>query len=178
MRLYHFTSAIYLPHIIENGINRGDVPLSETASVNGVWLTREGEKSLQSYNRTSRMMVGDHELVHDKAEIRITVELEVDSFLFCWSYIVGRLGIDPKYAQWLNGFGNESGENWYVKFKTIPLKEMIEIERSNGKGGWDTVRDLSVFPKYQIRSVSAWELETGSKIDRISSELVLARLRH
>ena len=178
MILYHFTSAIYLPHIIENGINRGDVPLSETASVNGVWLTREGDRALQSYNRTSRMMVGGHELVHDKAEIRITVELADDSFLFNWSYMTGRLDIDPKYARWLNGFGNTSGDRWYVNFKTIPLKEMIEIERSNGKGGWDTVRDLSLFPKYQIRSVSAWELQTGSKIDRISSELVLARLQY
>ena len=41
MILYHFTAAEYLESILKDGLNRGDVPLSPTEGVNGVWLTTD-----------------------------------------------------------------------------------------------------------------------------------------
>ncbi len=47
-----FISKYYLPSILRASLNRGDVTLGEYASINGVWLTKEGRKHRQVYNQT------------------------------------------------------------------------------------------------------------------------------
>lgn len=177
--LYHFTSKYYLPSILRAGLTRGDVPLAEDASVNGVWLTKEGRKHRQVYNRTSKILHpgGAMHLV-DKAEIRITVETDGLPFLFQWEEVVQRLEIDPLYAKFLNSAGNAEGGLWFVSFASISPSAFVRIEQdTNGNGNWREIKDASGIPQLEIRSVSSWEIETGRRIQRIPLEAIMPRLR-
>src|SRR5688500_16743589 len=41
MILYHHTAPEYLRSIVENGLTRGDVPLTPTTAMRAVWLTTD-----------------------------------------------------------------------------------------------------------------------------------------
>jgi len=179
MNLYHFTSVYYLPSILRAGLTRGDVPLGLTASVNGVWLTKEGRKYRQVYNRTSRIIhPGGQSYLVDKAEIRITVDTERLPFLFKWEEVVAKLEIDPLFAKFLNSAGNADGGLWFVSFATVPPSAFVKIERdASGRGEWREIQDAAGVPQLEVRSVSSWELETGQRIQRIPVETILPRLK-
>jgi len=180
MKFYHFTSRYYVRSIFDQGrgINRGDVPLSPQSSVNGVWLTTEGRRHRQRYNRASRFAGPDGVVhMHDKAEIRLTIELESEELVLPWPEVVRRLGIDPSYASWLNDAGNETGNLWWVAFRPILPSEVARVELDvRGNGAWHEVPDVSVFTDVKIISLSSWEIETGEKLQRVPLEEVLERL--
>jgi len=174
---YHFTSTFYLPWILREGITRGDVPLSETVSTNGAWLTHEGRGHRQRYNRHSRIIIDGVEKVHNKAEIRLTIDPVLDALVLPWAEVVRRLLVDPAYASGLNQAGNESGDLWWICFRTIHPSEIVKVERDiRGNGEWREVTDLSEFPLLQFRSESSWERVTRRKITRIPVEEILSRL--
>lgn len=179
MRYFHFTSRFCLPYILEQGLNRGDVPLSETASVNAVWLTKEGRKHKQKYNKTSRFYGPDGRVYYyDKSEIRLTVDLVEEPLLFAWEEVVKRLEVDPEFARRLNRAGNETGGLWHVMFRQISPEEIIRIEADcNGNGAYREITDPSIYPRLNILSVSSSELETGRNIARVPVENILSLLR-
>lgn len=113
----------------------------------------------------------------DKAEIRITVDTE-GLRRFQWEEIVAKLEIDPMYARFLNSAGNSEGGLWFVSIAAVPTSAFVKIERdASGRGEWKEIRDAAGVPQLEVRSISAWERDTGRRIQRIPVEAIMPGLR-
>ena len=127
MNLYHFTSHLALPHIKEEGIAFGDVPLTSSPDNHGedtaVWFTTDKDPKRQGWqNPTQR---GKH--INNTA-IRLTVEIpeEERMRLHRWRDYAARNVVDQTWQQRLEkrGGGDECATCWYL-FKGIVVPEWI-----------------------------------------------------
>ena len=112
MKLYHFTALEKIKAIFEEGLVRGDVPLSPEEAGNGVWLTRNPDAADQGWAVTPRKLTAEERQHHerifgrkvprdarfpDKRAIALEVEVpEGDDRLHHWpDFALGRL--DPAW---------------------------------------------------------------------------------
>lgn len=59
MLLYHYTATEYLDSILKDGLTRGEVPISPTEVLSGVWLT--GDISPRGHGLTDGRPLTDRE---------------------------------------------------------------------------------------------------------------------
>lgn len=143
MILYHFTSRYHLPFILDEGITRGDVPISKQLSTQAVNLTTDGRHSHQKYNQTSYFIFMGKKHKLDKTEIRITVDIpDTEPLLIHWPEFTNKLNMEQ---MWLNHLHrNNTGEAWYLLFKSIPPDQFKTIEINiNGNGKWQDINTLA-----------------------------------
>ena len=127
MKLYHFTSHLALPHIEEEGIAFGDVPLTQSAENHGedtaVWLTTDKDPKKQGWKNPARK--GRNV---DNTAIRLTVEIpEADrARLHLWRDYAARHVVDENWQHQLEeaGGGAECAVCWYL-FKGVVKPEWI-----------------------------------------------------
>jgi hypothetical protein len=126
VRLYHFTSVVYLETILREGLSLGDVPVTgglpheSDHFNNAVWLTT-GSAQDTEYMAS---MLGD-----PKARFRLTVELDADDpRLWKWSDLARYLGVKPAWYETLNRLGGNQAHNWYVFTNDpIPPSAIVDV---------------------------------------------------
>lgn len=149
MLLYHFTSAEFLDAIQSEGLTRGEVPLTRSKILNGVWLT--SDPSPEGHGLTDgeelspaeiRQMKADGFLASsipedkpitwvDKRSARITVRIpSSDRALKRW-ISWGRKRLESDWFEALSdaGGGHQKARTWYVCFRTILPTEFVAVER-------------------------------------------------
>ena len=135
IRLYHFTRRDYLASILENGLDKGDVPLSADTGVNGISLTEIPDPGAQRWNS----------FITEKLKYRLTVELQPDPLLMRWKYVPERLRMEKTWWRRLNDMGRGEPYKWWVYFASIPPEKIMEIwdctqRRSLSKEEMDILR--------------------------------------
>lgn len=131
MLLYHFTSGIHLPWILESRfLKTTDSILSPDdpdASPPCVWLLD-----------TPDLNGHDHGLggsIAFKSEFRFTVEVP-ESRVVKWVDWAEVNGIDPRWFSTMVevGGGREAAEHWRCVFRRIPADQWVAIDRKVGNG--------------------------------------------
>jgi hypothetical protein len=135
MRLYHYTRYEYLPSILKDGLDKGEVNVTLTHHINGVWLT----DSLSP----RRHGLGDQDGKNTaKLEYRITVELDpADPKLHRYRKWAVRVGLDPKFMRIMrNAAGPDADDySWWIYFGTIapPFAQgHANVGPDGGQGGY------------------------------------------
>lgn len=118
LRLYHYTSPWHLPAILDDGLTRGDVPLTPTGGTNAVWLTGDPNPAVQGW-------AGGF-----KTAVRITVDLDSgDPRLVKWSDYATERGVDPGWHKILDQTGGGGANDWYLYFGRIPAETFESVEQ-------------------------------------------------
>lgn len=124
-RLYHFTSPERLPFILEQGILRGDVPLSPTTGFNSPWLTDDEGWSRQGWGWGS---------VEDKGAVRLTVLVpEDDPALIRWRDLATREGVEPRWYETLDRVAHRGSPHWWVYLGRIPPEWIVAVDHRGRK---------------------------------------------
>lgn len=135
--LYHFTARLYLPSILRNGINKGDVATAPDHGFNAPWLTTDPEFGSQPWDRGSFL---------DKTEVRLTVEVpEGDQNLWSWPYIAEKYNIDPIWLATMTHDGVKSN-SWFARLGGIPLMWITEIKERKGLAPFDLEAFIEQMP--------------------------------
>lgn len=125
IKLYHFTSEYHLPHILKDGLSRGDVPLNPMEwGVNAVWLTDNPDPGNQDWKTGSPV---------DKTAVMIEVELNVPNIsLVKWSVYARKKKIDPQWYKKLDETGGGQSEHWWLYFGVIPPERFKVLKSGRG----------------------------------------------
>lgn len=129
IRLYHFTHPGVVAAIRKDGLDRGDVPVRDTATPseecfnNAVWLTEQADP-------TQNRWAGGT----PKTQVRMTVELNAsDLNLWRWRDLARHLGVKPEWYQKLNERGGGFADKWFVYCnEPIPSSAIRRIEFLKG----------------------------------------------
>lgn len=174
MLLYHFTSKYPLPFILDEGLTRGDVPISKNESTQAVNLTTESRAHHQKHNKTSYFLFMGKKHKLDKTEIRITVEIpEIEPLLIHWPDFTKKMNMESAWLQHLHRPTNDNGEAWYLLFKSISPDQFAKIEFNvNDNGKWQDINTLTepiklVTDKFMFKTSADVE---GLKITRIPQD--------
>lgn len=120
VRLYHFTSKIHLPRILESGFLKVvESNMSKTrlrAGPDVVWLTKSAE--VQSHRGWSAGSSAD------KTEIRFEVDIPARE-AHRWRDWARSRGIASEWMAALAAVGGSG--TWYVVLRPIPAAEWVEI---------------------------------------------------
>tara|TARA_Y100000310_G_scaffold283746_1_gene305970 strand:- start:204 stop:1319 length:1116 start_codon:yes stop_codon:yes gene_type:complete len=148
--LYHFTSAIHLPVVLEYGIERGDVcltPGDELKNYNAPWLTSNPSFHEQGW---AEHPDGSSNSTFDKRAVRLTVSIpEGDSSLSTWEEVCEREGVPDFWRKAMNATGGKGDTDWFVYNARIPrswinaveYREKVSLE--TGRYGIARLGDLS-----------------------------------
>lgn len=128
-RLYHFTSLLHLGSILVDGsISRGEIPVSPSQSLNGIWATANRCSDAQPWARVSLV---------DKTEVRLEFGNKED--FQCWADLARELNIDPAWFIAFNEAGGPTAAQWFVSRKPVSLSAAtIEVRRTPG-GSYEAV---------------------------------------
>jgi hypothetical protein len=190
MKLYHFTHEDALPSILEEGLNRGEVPLTPTKVENAVWLTtdpspgghgvfahggiivtREIALMLASQGLTAR--VGDTLPYADKQKIRIKVEFQTSRTrgLMKWIDFAKKRKIE---SDWLRSLYKGAGDHpkphtWWLWFGTLSPELFQAIEVRSPGGGyvsiWERPDLLTEEVRIAIAASQKFPVREGDKMD-------------
>lgn len=147
MILYHFTASSFLQSIREEGLTRGEVPLSSRKTINGVWLTTDPNPEghgLSDGGQLSPAEIRDMKARgflaqnapdigiswSDKRSARITVRIpSTDRNLKRWTSW-GRKRLTPEWFEALSGTGggHQKARSWYICFRAITPAEFLSVE--------------------------------------------------
>ena len=125
MRLYHFTSALHLPHILnecvllpsESNIGSPTPSLSPCGEHYGpdvVWLTDQADA--QSHGNDGAGV--------NKMAIRFTVEVNAQA----WRDFATAHGINRHWYRILDTTGGFTSRHWYVSENPIQRKDWVEVK--------------------------------------------------
>ena len=149
MIAYHFTAIEYLESILQEGIIRGELPVSASVVQNVVNLTTDGNplghgltdgRSLTERDiaalRSTGTFVPDGAYFPNKRAVRITVRVP-ESSLKRWLPWANR-HLDPGWRSGMieTGGGLAKAKSWWFSRKPIPPSQFVRIELADGAGGW------------------------------------------
>lgn len=152
MLLYHFTAHDRLGSIMEAGLNKGDVPLSETTGMNAVWLTTDpapdghgldaagvlDDAARYTMLRLFGELPPEGSRWSDKTAVRITVRLPSgDRNLKDWLPWARKRAS----ADWLSRLhsaagGHRKARTWKLYFGVVPPSAFVAVDilRPDGEG--------------------------------------------
>lgn len=122
--LYHFTSLLHLPRILQEGISRGEVPISPDERLNAPNLTTNGNPSAHRWAAGSGT---------DKTKVRLTVHVpEGDGRLEPWKDVCRRLRVERWWQRRLDPTGQ--ARFWFIYWGVIPPEwiKLVELRRDEG----------------------------------------------
>lgn len=131
MKLYHYTSTLHLPDIIEHGsLWKGDIPLTNSMRIgqegNGVWLTT------CAYAKRNDHGLGNP--ICDKSEIRFTVEIdENDPRLFKWSEFAHLNKVEKSWYNSINKTGGGLADTWWLFMSPIAIARLKVAQKFTGQ---------------------------------------------
>jgi len=123
---YHYTSRVYLPGILREGITRGDIAISPTEGFCAPTLTKSADWQSQVWVKLS----GPGTAL-TKTGVRLTVEIpEAERHrLKTWAQVLSDYRIDPAWEKAQDqAVGTE--ESWQVFFGKIPPSWISKIEKN------------------------------------------------
>ena len=123
IKLYHYTSRLHIGRIMQEGLSRGEVPLSPTRGATAVWFTTDADPGTNK----------DHGLysIVDKREMRITVELNrIDPNLWKWTEYAGTHNIPEFWRAAMDRAGGGKAKTWWLYFGIIPPQDFVAVEQS------------------------------------------------
>ena len=128
--LYHFTCEHWLPQILNQGLTKGDVPISTTGGFDAPWLTKD------SFPHRIGVMgpneIGTSSAV-DKTRFRMTVKIPCgDRNLWRWTELAKALKVQKSHLEKLNASAQGGGKSWYVYLGVIPPEWIMKLEKWNG----------------------------------------------
>lgn len=131
MRLYHFTRRQNLGAILEQGITRGDAPLTWNTGINAPSLTIRPEPHfLESVIGKVYAFEELDPTLFDKTRIRIAVELpDSDPRLIRWKDFPKKFKVDGRFFRGLSSvakFGTPAYD-WYLFLGEIPTTLFAEV---------------------------------------------------
>lgn len=125
--LYHFTSTVHFPVILQFGISRGDVcvePNNDAANYNAPWLTSNPSWTGQGWAEDGD---GNKNSVFDKRTVRLTVEIpEGDESLSTWAEVCQFEQVPDWWRDSLNAAGGH--EDWFVYNGLIPSPWISKVD--------------------------------------------------
>jgi len=138
LKLYHFTAADLLPQIMEEGLSRGDVPITQTASYKAVWLTSlltpigHGLGQERELTDREKAIIGAPRdrpvFMMDKRRIRIEVVIpRGDRNLHRWDRW-SKKHLAPSWRDALHGAGGHSYRTWFIYNGIIPPAWFSKVE--------------------------------------------------
>lgn len=145
MLLYHYTSHHALPHILRDGLSKGEVPLSDREWLNAVNLTADpspdghgldGAREPITEEDAARLYLatGQHWPVGarfvNKRAVRITIKLpSADRNLKDW-LPWARKRLSPDYLRRLVGVagGTKKARTWKIYFGVIPPSAIVAVD--------------------------------------------------
>ena len=116
---YHFTRKKYALVIFNEGLRKGDVPISPSTGFNAVWLFSTPDPRYYSFFNSP-------DLTDEKRGIRITLKLdsEQDPNLKKWTEVAREYKVDPHWYSMMN-VGEKHGSDltsWLYRGKITPDK--------------------------------------------------------
>ncbi len=109
--LYHYTSQLHLPMILEGGIARGDVSLTPETGYNAPWLTDDEDFHKQGWAHGGV----------DKTKVRLSVDIPAtSSLLHWWPEMAKAEGVPDFWYRTLDRVGSGGSNHWYVFKGHIP----------------------------------------------------------
>jgi len=115
--LFHFTSQLYLPLILREGLTKGDAPLDKTRGINAVNLTAIPERTAQKGWTRGR---------EDKTRYRLTVRLTSDDpNLVRWRDFPRRFQVNYDFFKVLTG--DTDPYKWFIYTQIIPPTAFIGV---------------------------------------------------
>lgn len=142
MQLYHYTARNRLPLILDTGLSKGDVPLTDVLSHNAVWLTTDLDPSEHGLGTAGPLTAQERLLMYqmtgemphpnakwdNKREVRIKVEIpDSDKSLKYWPEWSKRLPAKWRTAMNNSGGGTRKARTWWIYFGTLE-SERLEYE--------------------------------------------------
>jgi hypothetical protein len=142
MILYHFTAREYLDEISEQGLTRGDVPLTDCTGVNAVWLTTDKNPAGHGLGEAREMTNAERAAFRqwegvmppegtrwlNKRAVRITVLIPTsDRKLRYWPQW-GRKRLSSRDYEGLKVTGGGKAKTWWLYFGVIRPTCFREIE--------------------------------------------------
>ena len=144
MIFYHFTSRENLPLILEQGLTRGEAPLSDTRVVSAVNLTTDRKPAGHGLDkgghivtaheaamyRAKGMHVPEGTVFADKLEVRLTVKISMDDRhlkkWLPWAHKHCEAGYPERLANAAGGMAK--GKTWWLYFGVIPPGAIIMVD--------------------------------------------------
>jgi hypothetical protein len=135
--LYHFTTRLYLPSILRQGINKGDVATEPDRGFNAPWLTVDPSFHNQPWDMGSFL---------DKTEVRLTVEVpEGDENLWSWAHLVEKYNIEPFWEAAMTQRGMKAN-SWFARLGGVPLMWITEVTERKGLAPFDLEAFIEQMP--------------------------------
>lgn len=138
MRLYHYTRFAYLPSILKDGLDTGQVCVSLAHHLNGVWLT--DSSSPQGHGLRNG---GDT----SKLECRIEVGIDrSDPNLRRYKQWAREVGMDRKFMKVMCDAAGAGADDstWYIYFGTIKPPFVSIMETVTGERITEVPSDIPV----------------------------------
>lgn len=111
---YHFTCLFHLPGIVKEGLNEGELALTEYKSNDVVSLTKSPIPTMAFWSGGGGVL--------DKLKVRIAAQVEPSPKLMRWRDAIRKYGCRPAVQKALDPFND--GHNWMCHFGTIPPSEL------------------------------------------------------
>jgi hypothetical protein len=136
VKLYHYTSRLHLPFIKEEGITRGDVPLTRSPKlgadgVNAVWLTEDDVAANQKWSALDTE--SDVDIINKRA-IRLRIDANVltmppgSSELVKWEYYARRMAVERGWYRTLDRVGGYGARHWWLYFGVVPWAAVVKVD--------------------------------------------------
>lgn len=123
--LYHFTSVVHLPVVLEFGLARGDVCIEphHPNNYNAPWLTSDPSYSRQGW---AEQADGRPNSTFDKRDVRLSVVIPLgDPALSSWDDICRRENVPDYWRKVMHAMGEE---HWLVYNGRIPRAWIVAVE--------------------------------------------------
>jgi hypothetical protein len=144
VKLYHFTALEYLGSILDEGLTRGDVPLSPTRRKTAIWLTRNPDPDTQAWTGDPRRERKPYARLLDfapslrrlprfvdKRAVMLAVEVpDGDGKLVGWLCFAAQRGIDRRWVETVaraRGGKMSNALDWYIYRGAIPREWIVDV---------------------------------------------------
>jgi hypothetical protein len=170
MRLHHYTTFEYLPSILTDGLDTGEVCVTHDRHINGVWLTNS--LSPHGLGLTNR---------EDASKLACRIDVDIDRSdpkLRHYKRWARKVGLDPGFMKFLRNAAGAGADDytWYIYFGTIEPPFVGITKTASGA----PITDVSSLPLIRgtrapgTTRVSLEDVEAG-RID-LKFDLAAARL--
>ncbi len=149
MKLYHYTAEDNLGSILENGLTRGELPLSPSKVVKAISLTTDpcprghglsDDEQISELHRVKLAAAGvcvpPGARYKNKRAIRITLQLPSNSVTSWLPWARRKLEQSWFDVMVETGGGIDKARTWWFSIKPIPPAKFVTVEYSDGADGW------------------------------------------
>jgi hypothetical protein len=141
--LYHFTSIDHLAGIVQDGIYKGEVPISVDGGFQAPWFTEDRDAHLQEWTRSYVYTKKNYAHGREpKRRVRLTVNVPDKKELWRWSDLAMSLRINTHWYQILHRTGGKRSDAWWVYLGNVHPSCIVLAEYLDDDGQWKEITGL------------------------------------